>query len=103
MNFGGSKLVLIATVGLLLVAPFVVWGALRLAARNPKRDLRPLLPWLKGFRWLAWSCGLLPYGAYFLGDHIPWAYAAAAVTFSIGLSFPERWLKEHSASPSSTT
>jgi hypothetical protein len=101
MNFG-SKLLTIGITSLLVIAPFVVWGALSVVMRKWSLDPRSLLRWFRGFRWVVWSCGLLlwvGYGvSFFMGrPHFPWVYAGAVVTFSVGLSFPERWLKERFA------
>ena len=103
MSFDGSKLLVIGIRSLLIIAPFIVWGALYVAVRKWSLDLRSLLPWLRGFRWVVWSCGLLLYIGYFAGGQFPWVYAISVVSFSIGLSFPERWLKEQFPPPNSTS
>jgi hypothetical protein len=103
MNFDASKLLVIGITSLLVIAPFVVWGALYVAVRKWSLDLRSLLPWLRGFRWVVWSCGLLLFVGYFAGGHFPWVYPSAVSTFSAGLYFPERWLKEQLAATNSTS
>ena len=102
MNFDGSKLLVIGISSLLIIAPFIVWGALYVAVRKWSLDLQSLVPWLRGFRWVVWSCGLLFYIGYFAGGHFPRVYAGAVATFSIGLYFPEKWLKEQLVPPNST-
>jgi hypothetical protein len=103
MNFDGSKLLVIGISSLLIIAPFIFWGALYVAVRKWSLDLQSLAPRLKGFRWVVWSCGLLLYIGYFAGGHFPWVYPISVVTFSIGLDFPERWLKGQFAPPNSTS
>jgi hypothetical protein len=88
---------MIGVTSLLIIAPFVLWGVLYVAVRKWSLDLRPLIPRFRVFRWVAWSCGLLLYVGYFLGAHYPWGFPIAVVTFSIGLSFPESWLKRQYA------
>jgi hypothetical protein len=94
MNFDGSKLLVIGISSLLIIAPFIVWSALCVAARKWSLDLQSLVQWFRGFRLVVWSCGLLLYIGYFAGGHFPLVYPASVVTFSAGLYFPERWLKE---------
>ena len=103
MSFDGSKLLVIGIRSLLIIAPFIVWGALYVAVRKWSLDLQSLVTWLRGFRWVVWSCGLLLFIGYFAAGHFPWVYAISVVTFSIGLSFPERWLKEQFPPSNSTS
>jgi hypothetical protein len=103
MNLDWSKLLVIGSTSLLIIAPFVVWGALYVAVRKWSLDLQSLVPWLRGFRWVVWSCGLLLYIGYFVGGHFPWVYPASVATFSVGLVFPEKWLKGQFAAPNSTS
>ena len=98
-----SKLLVIGITSLLIVAPFIVWGALYVAVRKSSLDLQSLVPWLRGFRWVVWSCGLLFFIGYFAGGHYPWVYPSAVATFSAGLYFPERWLKEQLTPPNSAS
>jgi hypothetical protein len=102
MNFDGPKLLVIGISSLLIIAPFIVWGALYVSVRKWSLDLQSVARWLRGFRWVGWSCGLLPYIGYFAGGHFPWVYPSAVATFSVGLYFPEKWLKGQLAPPNST-
>ncbi len=103
MNFDGSKLLVIGISLLLVIAPLIFWGALYVTVRKWSLDLQSLVPWLRGFRWVVWSCGLLLFIGYFAGGHYSWVYPSAVATFSAGLYFPERWLKEQLAPPNSTS
>ena len=78
----------------LTLAPFVIWLALYAAARRSFR-LRPLVPWMRTLRWIAYGSGVALGLAHFTSAHFShdFTYAAAVLTFSIGLSFPESWLK----------
>jgi hypothetical protein len=96
MNFG-SKLLVIGIASLLSVAPFIVWGALSVVMRKWSLDPRSLMPWLRGFRWVVWSCGIVLWVGYLVRPHFPWVYPCAVGTFSVGLIFPEKWLKEQPA------
>jgi hypothetical protein len=99
MNFE-SKLIVIGITSLLIIGgPFILWGALSVAVRKSSLNSRSLLWWFRGFRWVVWSCGLVlwvGYGVgYFMGrPHFLWVYPCSVATFSAGLVFPERWLKE---------
>jgi len=99
MNSLGSKLLVIGISSLLIIAPFIVWAALYVAVSKWSLDLQSLVPWFRGFRWVVWSCGLFLFIGYFAGGHFRWVYPSAVATFSVGLVFPEKWLKEQFAPP----
>jgi hypothetical protein len=93
MNSYGPKTLVLGIYLLLIVAPFIGWGALYVGVRNWSLDPQQLMSWLRGLRWLSWICAVLLFGGYVVGGHYPWAYPIAMFTFSAGLSFPESWLK----------
>ena len=81
---------------LLLIAPFVLWAILYVAAQRGKSVPRSILPLLRTVRWIGWISGAATFivgGLDVLGFH-SWQYGTALVTFSIGLSFPESWAKQ---------
>jgi len=89
-----TKIVISAVV---LAAPFLVWLALYAAARAFSVDLRPILPLMRVLRWVAWGGGLALCLAYLAHNDFPSSYGMASLSLSIGLSFPETWIKRRFA------
>jgi hypothetical protein len=96
MHIGASKLLAIEITSLFLALPFIVWLALYIAARWWSINLRPVLPWLNILRWVGWGLGVALSLIYLGLDRFP-AYGGAMITFSIGLSFPQGWVKRRFA------
>jgi hypothetical protein len=99
MKTEGARMLAIWICLPLIIAPFFLGFALKAAARRWVLDLRPIYPLIKALRWTAWISGAVLWvihltGPLFRGE---WAYGMALIAFSIGLSFPERWLKERLA------
>ena len=95
-NMNGGRERLLFCEVLLLISPFVLWATLSAAARREKSIPRFILPLLRALRWFGWISGaviLIVGGLDFYGFH-GWPYGIALVTFSIGLSFPESWVKQ---------
>jgi len=95
MNLEGARLLGIGIWIFLILAPFVIWLALYVAARWWSFGLQPLVPWMRTFRWITYGSGIALGLAHFTSAHFyhDFTCAAAVLTFSIGLSFPENWLK----------
>jgi hypothetical protein len=96
MTLDGTKVLTIAMAALISVAPFFLWLALYFATRSWLLDYRFLARWIRVFRWITWSSGLVLLLLNFGGighGHIHSPYPMALISFSIGLSFPQEWLK----------
>ena len=94
MTLDGTKVLTIAMAALISVAPFFLWLALYFAAGSWPLDYRFLIRWIRVLRWITWSSGLVLLLLNFGGiGHIHSPYPMALISFSIGLSFPQEWLK----------
>ena len=82
---------------LVLAAPFLIWLALYAAARAFSVGLRPILPLMRVLRWVAWGGGLVLCLASLALNHFPSSYGMASLSLSLGLSFPETWVKRRLA------
>jgi hypothetical protein len=86
---------------LLVIAPLAFWSALYFADRRGHSFSPFILLMLRTLRWTFWILAL----ALFLASWIHFHHyrvlvlAGAASTFSVGLSFPERWLKRRIPNP----
>jgi hypothetical protein len=93
-------LVFMLVVGLL--GPFAVWAGIYLAVKYNRFTLQSMLRVMRVWRWISWSTGaLLLLGTLIL--NLPLAYGLSITTFSIGLSFPQSWLKQRLDSHEATT
>jgi hypothetical protein len=97
MNIDSSKLLAIETFSVFSVLPHIIWLALYGASRRWPIDPRPVLKWLRILRWVGWGIAI-PLGLLGLARNQFPIYGLAMSTFSIGLSFPESWLKRRFAS-----
>jgi uncharacterized protein involved in cysteine biosynthesis len=88
---------------LVVSAPFVVWLLLYLASHWWSADLRPASSWLRVLRWLTWIAGLALMLVSLAPNHLLFSYGAAISSFSMGLSFPEDWVKRRLAPDSLKT
>ena len=81
---------------ILIIAPLAFWAALYFVVRHGRSIPVAVLPIIRALRWMGWSSGMALFVAYLTGFHHfhLWPLASALCTFSIGLSFPERWAKE---------
>ena len=92
MHIDGSKLLRIATFWAISGSSFLVWSALYAVNRWWFADLAFVLPWVRALRWITYfSGGVLGLVELALG-HMP-IYGFGIQMFSLGLQFPERWLK----------
>jgi hypothetical protein len=89
----GSKMLVLCTI---LAAPFFLWLFLYAISRYWSLNLRPLIVWIRIARWTLWgiAAGLVLLALVKDGST---RYGAGFFACSIGLSFPERWLKAHFA------
>jgi hypothetical protein len=90
--------VLLAVVTL-LVLPCAVWAALALIAKFWNAKLGPMLPWLRGVRWVLWIVGTPLLLASVLSRRFFWLFpvAISLTGCSSGLSLAEGWLKKRYA------
>jgi hypothetical protein len=95
MNLQGAHVLGIGIFVFLTLAPFVIWAALYGAERWWSFGLRQVVPWIRTLRWIAYGSGVALGVAHFASAHFSHdlTYATAVLTFSLGLSFPENWLK----------
>lgn len=75
------------------LAPFLIWAAIYLAARQNIFTRDSMFRVLRVWRWIAWTVAVGLWLFFLLPPHIHWQYGACANMFSLGLSFPESWLK----------
>jgi hypothetical protein len=75
------------------LGPFPIWVAIYLAARQNTFTLDSMFRILRVWRWITWIAGVVLWLLFLLPPHIRWQYGACVSTFSLGLSFPESWLK----------
>jgi hypothetical protein len=85
-----------------IAGPFVVWGVLYVAVRRMPSHLRLLMKRLRVLRWITWCLAIAFWLFTFVSASqlIRWSFGSAFLTFSIGLSFPQNWLKGKAGSPS---
>jgi len=90
-----QKLLLQASGLLLIIGPLTLWAGLRLAVGRGHRIPSAVLPAIRTLRWIGWATGLSIFIAFGIGlrDFLEWPSGTAILTFAIGLSFPERWVK----------
>jgi hypothetical protein len=75
-----------------ILGPSVVWFGIWFAAQRKMVKPHSVLGILRACRWIAWiAAGVL----LFLSIHLDRTYWAAIFLFSLGLSFPESWLRRH--------
>ena len=79
-----------------LALPFLVWLALYAASRAFSVGLRPILPLMRVLRWVAWGAGVVLCLAHLTLNRFPF-YGMACLSLSLGLSFPETWVKRRFA------
>ena len=77
-----------------ILGPFVIWAGACVAVKQEISKPDSLLRALRVGRWIAWLGAILLWLSFIKQPHW-WVYAGCATTFSIGLSFPEQWLKKH--------
>jgi hypothetical protein len=82
-----------------LVLPCAVWTALAVIARFWNVNLRPMLPWLRGVRWVLWLVGTPLFLASVLSHRFFWLFPVgiSLTACSSGLSLAEGWLKKRYA------
>lgn len=97
MHIGASKVLAIEISSPLIALPFIVWLALYVAARWWSINLRPVLPWLNILRWVGWGFAITLLTLSLARDHFPMVYGQAMALFSLGLSFPQSWVKRRFA------
>jgi len=97
MHIGASKVLVIELILGFNALPFLVWLALYVAARWWAVNLRPVLPWLNILRYVGWGFGVALLTLSLARDHFPMFYGLAMTIFSLGLSFPQSWVKRRFA------
>jgi hypothetical protein len=97
MNLDGSKVHTIEIYLALSASPLIVWLALYMTSRWWSVNLRPVLPWLRALRWVAWGLAIALLINHLAHDHFPISYAIAMGSVQLGLSFPESWVKRRFA------
>jgi hypothetical protein len=78
------------------VCPFAIWIGIYIATERDILAPHSMFRVIRAWRWISyvaaallWACWLV----FHLKSRWLWLYGASISTFSIGLSFPERWLK----------
>jgi hypothetical protein len=96
MEFFGSKLFTIILVSLIGIAPLILWVILWTIDKSSSLNPSAVLPWIRVLRWITWCSAIVLFLAGLFGDHFQHfpRYAGAMLTFSIGLSLPQSWLKK---------
>jgi len=97
MSFDPSKVLRIEITFTLMLLPLLIWLALYLAYRWWCFNLRPVLPWLRTLRWIGWGFNVLSVLLWIASPHFSLVYGIAMMTFSVGLSIPEGWVKRRFA------
>jgi hypothetical protein len=97
MHIGASKVFAIEITSLLITLPFIVWLALYVAAHWCSINLRPVLPWLNILRWVGWGFAFALLTLSLARDHFSMVYRQAMSSFSLGLAFPQSWVKRRFA------
>jgi hypothetical protein len=96
MDIFWVKLIKIAIIAGVLLAPFVFWlfiyGLLRFSSVDPQR----VKSWLRTLRWVTWipAAALMLVAIVNHKFHYLFFYGSGLFSFSAGLSFPESWLKK---------
>jgi hypothetical protein len=82
------------------LGPFPIWAAICVAARRNIFTPDSMYRVLRFWRWFTWAFAVLLLSlGVLLPPHTHWEYGVCASTFSLGLSFPESWLKRRLSSP----
>jgi hypothetical protein len=76
-----------------ILGPFAIWAGVFVAAQQSLFTPDSMLSALRAWRWIAWVAALSLGLLFFAPLHLHWVYAGCASSFSLGLSFPEFWLK----------
>ena len=74
------------------VAPFAIWMGIYIALHQNIFTPHSMFRVMRMWRWISWSAAV-SLGACSFVFHINWLYCMSASMFSLGLLFPERWLK----------
>lgn len=89
-----SKIFAAVFTGTFVVGPFIVWLGLYIGAKSDLQ-LRPTLALIRVVRWIGWILAVALFVVHLVNEDFHSAYSIALFTFSIGLSFPEQWVKKH--------
>jgi hypothetical protein len=92
-----SKLLRAEIVFTLMFLPLLIWLALYLVATCWSVNLCPALSWLRILRWLGWGLGVALFIVGLAHDSFPRIYGLALISFSVGLSMPQGWIKRRFA------
>lgn len=92
MHISASKVLAIEICVPLIALPFIVWLALYVIGRCSSANLRPVLAWLKGLRWVTWGVAILLLFLSMAREHFPMTYGLAMLSFSAGLWGPQSWV-----------
>jgi hypothetical protein len=97
MNLYGSRVHRVEIYLALSASPLIVWLALYVTSRLWSVNLRPILPWLRTLRWVAWGLAIVLLLFYLAHDRFPVVYAIAMGSAQLGLALPESWVKHRFA------
>jgi hypothetical protein len=86
-----------------ILGPFVIWAVVYAATERNAFTVDSMLRVLRILRWVTWIAAGLLWVSCLPPFHLLWFYGASISTFSVGLSFPEGWLKGRLSSPNITT
>jgi hypothetical protein len=84
MSISPSKVLAIEICLPIIALPFVIWLALYVIGRCSSTNLRPVLAWLKGLRWVTWIAAILLLFFSMAREHFPMTYGLAMLSFSAG-------------------
>lgn len=86
------SIVIFAGVGIL--CPFVIWIGIHMAMQQDIFTPRSIFRVIRVSRWISYTSAILLWACWLLLQlKWLWLYALSISEFSIGLSFPEHWLK----------
>jgi hypothetical protein len=98
----GANLFRVVSLAVGLIGPFAIWIGIRAAAKRNIFQPHSMFRVLRVWRWLSWTAAVLLWLACLPPLHLHWFYGGCASTFSLGLSFPEYWLKKQARSTEAT-
>lgn len=86
-----------------MLGPFAIWAGIYLASKLSIFTVDSMFRALRVWRWITWIAGILLWLSCLPPLRLHWFYGASATWFSLGLSFPDSWLKKRLNSPDATT
>jgi hypothetical protein len=86
-----------------MLGPFAIWAGIYVAANLNIFTSGSMFRALRVWRWITWIAGILLWLSCLPPFRLHWLYGACASMFSIGLSFPDSWLKRRLNAPDEAT